>query len=162
MMKKVTVAALFLLMAFVPLAGYAAGDDKPTSLPAENDSPPSGNPSYFEGVWVGSWPGHRDASKSQDVTVVIRRGKKEGVFPVKYSWGEVTAGSGLSVTPGSVKAKGKEEGDKFVFGWENKQGREFTVTLKKHEENKVKARLEKSGPLESKERPYYEAILNRK
>ncbi len=143
MLRKVGVVILFLLIASMPLTGYAAGDL-----------------SYFEGVWVGAWQGYQGTSHDQDVTIEIHKGNQEGVFKVKYSWGAVTTRSGEEIPPGSFNMKGMEEGDRFVFRWKNKQGRENTVTLRKNEESKVEARLEKSGPMES--RPYREAILHRK
>ena len=162
MVKKVTVAALFLLVAFLPLAGFAAGEDNATALPAGSQSSTSGNPSYFEGDWAGRWPGFKSASIYQDAAISIRRGKKEGVFLVEYSWEGGPSGSGFPTLPGSIKAKGREEGDKFVFGWTNKQGREMTMTLQKQEENKIHARLEKSGPTGNNERPFNEAVFKRK
>jgi hypothetical protein len=38
----------------------------------------------------------------------------------------------------------------------------MTITLKKYEENKIMARLEKSGPTGNNERPFNEAIFQRK
>ena len=162
MMKKVTVAALFLIFAVVPLALYAAGDDNAAPSSAANKSSLSGNPSYFEGVWVGRWPGFKGPGLYQDVTLIISRGAKEGVFIVQYSWEGGPAGSGFPISPGSVKTKGKEEGAQIVFEWQNKEGREQKITLNKHEDNKVKAKLEKSGPTRPGERPFNETILNRK
>jgi len=145
MLKKATVAALFLVIAFLPLTGIAAGD-----------------PSYFEGDWAGRWPGFKSEANFQDAAINISKGNAEGVFLVVYSWEGGPTGSGFPTFPGSVKAKGKVEGDQLVFGWKNKQGREITVTLKKHEENKIKAKLEKSGPTMNNERPINEAIFHRK
>jgi len=162
MMKKVIVAALFLLMLVMPLAVRAAGDDNDAPSSAANKSSLSGNPSYFEGVWAGRWPGFKGPGINMDVTVKIGRGAKEGVFLVEYSWEGGPAGSGFPVFPGSVKTKGKEEGDQFVFRWQDKQGREHKITLNKHEDNKVKAKLEKSGPTGPNERPSNETTLNRK
>jgi hypothetical protein len=162
MMKKVTVAVLFLLMAFLPLEGPAAGNDNATALPAGDPSSSSGNPSYFVGDWVGSWPGFKSSSIHQDAAINIRKGKKEGVFLVKYSWEGGPSESGFPQFPGSIKAKGRQEGDTLVFGWTNKQGREMTITLKKIEENKIMARIEKSGPTGNNERPFNEAIFKRK
>jgi hypothetical protein len=64
--------------------------------------------------------------------------------------------------PGSIKEKGKMEGEALVFEWTNKKGTQNTMTLKKHEESKLKVRLDKSGPMGSKERPLNEAIFKRK
>ncbi len=145
MSKKVTVAALFLMIAFLPLTGYAAGD-----------------PSYFEGDWVGRWPGFKSSANFQDAAINIRKGGAEGVFLVEYSWEGGPSGSGFPTFPGSVKAKGKMEGETLVFEWTNKKGGQNTMTLKKHEEGKIKARLEKSGPTGNNERPFNEAIFHRK
>jgi hypothetical protein len=149
-------------IATMAVAAHAAGHDNATPVPGGDKSSPSVGPSYFEGVWAGSWPGWRGSSVYQEVTVKIARGKKDGGFIVEYSWGPGPAGSGFPPIPGSFKTKGREEGDQFIFGWTNKEGRNFQVTLKKHEDNKAKARIERSGPTGPQERPYNETYLNRK
>jgi hypothetical protein len=143
MIRKLVSSALF--VAIAAFAAYAADA-----------------PSYFEGEWAGTWPGWIRPSISQDVTLKITRGEMEGVFLVEYSWGSAPTGSGFNPFPGTVRTKGREEGDQFIFGWKNKQGRDFQITLKKHEADKAKARLDKSGPTGLKERPYNETYLNRK
>ena len=160
MIRKVVFSVF--VAAVLVVTGQAADRDNATPLPGESKSTPSIGPSYFEGVWAGAWPGWRSLSVSQDVTVKINRGDKEGVFIVEYSWGPGTSGSGFPPLPGSLKAKGRVEGDQFVFGWRNKEGRDLQVTLKKHEDNKVKARIDKSGPSRPNERPFNETYLNRK
>ncbi len=158
-MRRVLVAALFVAVAAV--GAYAAGSDNAASPPGEGKDSPSGAPSYYEGTWVGAWPGWLVASASQDVTIKIERGAKEGVFRVEYSWGASTLRRG-TVPPGSVRTKGREEDDRFVFKWTNKRGNDVEITLRKDTDDKVKARIEKSGPLPPGERPYNETILKRK
>ncbi len=158
-MRRVVLSALF--MAVAAVGAYAADNDNAGSLPGEKKGAPSGTPSYFEGVWVGAWPGWQETSAYQDVTVTIERGIKEGVFRVEYSWGASTLRRGI-VPPGSLRAKGREEGDRFLFRWTNKQGSDVEVTLRKHAVDMVKARIEKFGTLGSGERPYNETILKRK
>lgn len=148
MVRKVLVSVF--LVAVMVVTGHASTSDNATPLP-----------SYFEGVWVGAWAGWRTASATQDVTVKIDRGGKEGVFIVEYSWGFAPPGSGFPPQPGSLKTKGREEGDQFVFGWRNKEGKDVQVTLKRHESNKVKARIDRSGPARPNERPFSETYLIR-
>lgn len=159
MIRKAILTAL--LIAVMAVTGHASNSDNATPLPGENKSSPSSNPSYFEGVWVGSWEAYLGQSTTQDVTLRIDRGGKEGVFLVEYSWGAAQF-RGRVVPPGSLKAKGREEGDRFIFKWKNKQGRDFEFTLQKYKDNVVKARIDKSGPLNPNERPYNETYLNRK
>lgn len=162
-MRRVLFAVFFaaLFTAVAAVGGDAVESDNAGSLPVGKTSVPSGAPSYFEGVWVGAWPGWQDASASQDVTVKIERGVKEGVFRVEYSWSASNLRSG-SVPAGSVRAKGREEDDRFLFGWTNKRGTDVEVTLRKHKDNVVKARIDKSGPLGPGERPFNETFLNRR
>ncbi len=158
-MRRVLLAALSVAVAAV--GAYAAGSSNAASPPGESKESPSGAPSYFEGVWVGAWPAWAGASASQDITVKIERGVKEGIFRVEYSWSAANLRGG-TVPPGSVPARGREEGDRFLFKWTNKAGNVVEVTLRKHDDNTVKARIEKSGPLRPGERPYNETILKRK
>jgi len=162
MIRKVVFSVFLVAVAAMVVTGHAADSDNATPLPGKSRSTPYIGPSYFEGVWVGAWPGWRSASVSQDVTVKINIGDKEGVFVVEYSWGSGPPGSGFPALPGSLKAKGRVEGDQFVFGWRNKEGRDLQVTLTKHEDNKVKARIDKSGPTRPNERPFNETYLSRK
>jgi hypothetical protein len=159
MIRKV---ALSLFLAGILVGtGHAAGIGNAVP-PGEVKGASSISPSYFEGIWVGAWPGYRTASATQDVTVSIARGGREGVFIVDYSWGPAPPGTGFPTQAGSRKAKGRVEGDEFVFGWKNKEGNDVKVTLKKLEENKVKAMLERSGPSKPGERPFNETTMNRR
>ncbi len=155
------VSCFILFIAIAAALAHAAEDDNAGLRPGEKGGAPSGAPSYYEGTWVGAWPAWLGPASSQDVTITIERGAREGVFRVDYSWGATTLRRG-TVPAGSVKAKGREEDDRFVFKWTNKRGNDVEVTLRKDTDDKVKARIEKSGPLPPGERPYNETILKRK
>ncbi len=159
MTRKVFLTVL--LVAVAAVTGHAANNDNATPLSGEKKYSPSVAPSYFEGVWVGNWEAYLGQSTTQDVTLKIDRGAKEGVFRVEYSWGPVQYRNRI-VPAGSIKARGREEGDRFIFDWKNKQGREFTFTLQKYKDNVAKARVDRSGPSGTGERPYNETYLNRK
>jgi len=148
MIRKIAFAVFF--VSVLAAVGTAADSDN-AAVP----------PSYFEGVWVGSWESFLHPSVRQDVTLTIEKGAKEGVFNVEYSWGGVEL-MNRRVTPGSLKSRGRQEGDQFFFQWKNKQGNENKITLQKVSENKVKARLDQGGPLTSVERPSTETYLNRR
>lgn len=161
MIRKILLSVF--LVAIMVVTGHEAASDNATPLPGGDSKPaPSVAPSYFEGVWAGAWPGWRSASITQDVTVKIDRGNKAGVFVVEYSWGYAPPGSGFPPTPGSIKARGRMEGDQFVFGWKSREGRDLQVTLTRHEDNKVKARIDRSGPKGPNERPFNETYLTRR
>lgn len=158
-MKKAVLAALFTVIAAA--AAPAAGSDNTSPFPGADKGAASGTPSWFEGTWVGAWPGWQDTSASQDVTVRIERGIKEGVFRVEYSWDTATWRRRI-VPSGTVTTKGREEADRFVFKWTNKAGNDIEVTLRKREDDTVKARMDRTGALGPGERPYNETILKRK
>jgi hypothetical protein len=154
------IVAAVLIISVATATGYAATNDNATPLPEGVKSSPSGQPSYFEGVWVGSWEGFNDPSIKQDVTLTIKKGRQDGVFIVDYSWGMVQFYNKL-IPSGSLKARGRQEGEQFFFNWKNKQGNEQQMTLQKENENKVKARFDRGGTLSAGERPYSETYLNR-
>lgn len=159
MVRKIVSTALILFV--VPLFVFAAETDNAAPVAEDADSSPSVVTSYFQGVWVGSWPGFAEASKSQDFTIKIGKEIKEKTFVVVYSWEASDARKGV-VPAGKVRTEGTEQDDKFLFQYENKQGRKFTVTLQKHKDDTLKGRIEKLGMIEPKERPYKETYLKRK
>jgi len=159
MNRKIVVAVL--LFVIVPLAALAAHAEDAKPAPGDNTSPQSAKASYFQGKWVGSWPGFLSSTASQDVTIHIGQETREKTFDVTYSWGEVTWLRG-TVPAGKISTEGREQDDRFQFQWENKQGRKFEVVLQKNKDDVVKARIEKSGPTGPRERPFNETFLYRK
>jgi len=148
MFRKILFAVF--LVSVLAATGIAAGSDNAAVAP-----------SYFEGVWVGSWGGFYEPSIRMDVTLTIEKGGEGGVFPVEYSWGMVQF-KNRTVYPGSVKARGRQQGDQLFIEWNTKQGDERKITLQKESEDKVKARFDRGGTLAPGERPNTETYLNRK
>ena len=159
MVRKLFSAVIMILA--LSASGYAAESDNAASFPAGTAEKPSGTPSFFEGVWSGGWPNQYTPSSKMNFTLTIGKGGGKGGFDVEYSW-EMTQLRNRVVPPGSLKTKGRQEGDQFFIKWKNKQGDEQTITLRKESENKVKARLDRGGVLPPNESPYYESYLNRK
>jgi hypothetical protein len=159
MIKKMIVVALFL--AVVPMEGYSADTDKTAPPPGESASSPSPGTSYFQGVWVGSWPGFTDAGISQGISIKVGKEIKDKIFNVTYSYDAVETRRGITPA-GKVKTEGKEQEDKLFIQGETKHGRKFEITLEKYKNDVVKARIEKLGPTSPKERASNETYLNRK
>jgi hypothetical protein len=148
MIRKVVFAMVFVSVAAA--AGVAAEKDN-AAVP----------PSYFEGVWAGTWPAYLDPTTRQDITITIRPGKMEGALVAEYEWSSVALRN-RTLPAGKVKARGSQEGDTFTFGWQNKEGRDLKITLQKQTEDTVKARIDRGGTLRPEERPYTETTLKRK
>lgn len=119
------------------------------------------SPSYFEGVWAGNWTNLYSPSQKHNITLTIGKSGGGGGFDVEYSWEMLQLRNRL-VPAGSVKTKGRQEGDQFFIKWKNKQGEEQKITLQKESENKVKARLDRGGTLAPNESPVLESYLDRK
>jgi len=148
---------VWIFLAVMSTAGYALGADNATSLPEGGKSAPAGSPSYFEGTWSGTW------ENGSDITLEVGPRNNKGFFPVNYSYGAFTLPrSARSFPSGSLKAWGKEEGDKFIVEWwKDKAGNKGSLTLEKYEDNKAKARRE--PPVwEMSSTPSRVAILTRK
>lgn len=160
-MRK-TIVFSALLMAILSTTGYAADEQKINPPSGETKAPASsGAPSYFEGTWKGSWELFETTSSTQDFTLTIQRGKKEGVFVITYST-EFASIPGGNIPPATVKARGTLEGDKLNIKWTNKAGKEVQITLTKDRENEAKARIERPGPLRSGWRPTSDSVVHRK
>ncbi|HEX9206237.1 MAG TPA: hypothetical protein VF853_09955 [Candidatus Deferrimicrobiaceae bacterium] len=148
MFRRILSAAF--LVSVLAATGYAADLDNAAVAP-----------SYFEGVWAGTWPAYLDPTTRQDITITIHPGKMEGVLVAEYEWSSLTLRN-RTLPAGKVKAKGSQEGDTFTFGWQNKEGRDLKITLNKQTEDTVKARIDRGGTLRPEERPYTETTLKRK
>jgi len=143
------IGTMAIIAALVLLTGHAAEADNAAALPQGK--------SFFEGTWVGKWQSSRNPGDTKDVTLIINKGNAGGVFLVDFSWGPPPTGTGFAPA-GSLKAEGREEGDKFVIKWKSKSGNDVQLTLKKVEDNKVAARQEIT---DSQKRPIMETYLNR-
>jgi hypothetical protein len=148
MIRKVFFAVF--LVSVLAAAGFAADKDN-AAVP----------PSYFEGIWAGNWSGFYEPGIKQDITLTIEKGGQKGVFRVEYSWGMVQF-KNRTTPAGSLKTKGRQEGDQFFIEWKTKQGDERKITLRKESENKVKARIDRGGTLPPNESPVSETYLDRK
>jgi hypothetical protein len=159
MVRKLFSAVIMILA--LSASGYAAESDNAASFPAGTAKNPSGTPSFFEGVWAGSWTSQIDRSFKTDFTLTIDKMGEKGLFDVEYSW-DMSVLRNRVAPSGSFKTKGRQKGNQFFIKWKNKAGAEQMITLKKESEDKVKARIDRGGVLPTNESPYSECYLNRK
>lgn len=153
-MTRVLCSSIVLFLVCTALVAASAAAE------SEKESPGPVPGSFFQGVWIGEWAGFQDTSIRQEAAVEVGQEIRDGVFEVQYSWGEAKYLK-KTVPAGKTSTKGMVREGAFHFSWKNKQGRLFEMTLRKLEENRVKARLERSGPSEG-DRPYSETTLKRK
>lgn len=138
-LKRIVFALVVLAMS---ATGFAADADNGASPAAVGKSSPSDAASYFQGVWTGKWAWGVDGV---ELTITVVKKFKNGLFGTTYSWGPGRRGDGTSINPGSIKAWGKEEGDRFLIEWKNKAGVRNSITLTKGQEDSVKAKFDSEG-----------------
>ncbi|NJD62101.1 MAG: hypothetical protein FIA93_05195 [Deltaproteobacteria bacterium] len=140
-MKSIGIAVAALLLVTFS-AGYAANLDN-AAPPAVEKSIAADAGSYFQGVWTGKWPW---GNFGVDVTVAIGKMNKDGLLGTRYSWGSGQWQNGRPIQDGTIKGWGKVQGDQFILEWKSKDGYTSSVTLKKEDENTVKATIETDRP----------------
>jgi hypothetical protein len=60
-------------------------------------------------------------------------------------------------------ASGREQGEEFIIEWQDKEGTKKDIKLEKYEDDVVKAKLTREGPvIKAGYRPYLEAYLKTK
>lgn len=114
------------------------------SSSAEEKGAVSITTSYFQGTWVGSWQ-YWAGSQGQDVTIKVGKKNPDGTFDTEYSWGYIKTGAGgvyEIIFPGTVKVKGREDGEKFVFEFNNPSSYKInSIEMTKYESGDVKAKM---------------------
>ena len=155
-LKRILFALVVLSMS---ATGFAADAINTEPSAADGKSSPPGTTSYFQGVWVGSWPWGVDGV---EITVTVGKKFKNGLYGTSYSWGMGRLKKGTPINPGSLKAWGKEQGDRFLIEWKNKEGVKSSITLVKGKEDSVKAIFDTDGPFGGSTMSDRETYLKRK
>ena len=138
-LKRIIFALAVLSMS---VAGFAADVKITEPSAAGGISSPSNAPSYFEVAWVGKWPWGVDGV---EFTITVWKKNKNGLFGTGYSWGSGRLKNGRPVNSGSLKTWGKDQGDRFLIEWKNKEGVKSSITLVKGKEDSVKAVFDTDG-----------------
>ena len=151
-----------LFVAMAVTLGHAAEVDNSHGPNGRQDPSSIGKVSYFNGVWVGTWPKANkkdEGGTGADLTIEIGAKNDEGIFKTHYIWGPGTNGRGFPTAPGSLKAEGREIGEKFVIEWKKKDGGKGRMTLEKYKGNEIKAIFDRPW---SEQFATVETILHRK
>jgi len=148
--------ALLIFMAFSTSVAHAErGDNTAPSSPGQNPAALKST-SYFEGTWVGNWLSESRDGTGRDVTITVGRKNPDGTFDMEYSWGSGKDFQRNYIMPGTVKGKGREDGGKLVFEFNDPLSlRINTLVMTKHEEVKAMAQT-------SYEARKLKAVLTRK
>jgi len=160
MNSKIVGVVVFLVL--VPMGVLAAEADNVAPVSGESKTGDKPVASFFQGTWVGEWTGFARSEISQGIKVEIGKEVGDKSYEVTYSWDSIEMRGG-SRPAGEVRTVGKDQGDKFVFQYKRKKGKQTNeITLTKSKENVVKAQLEKTGNVGAGERSSDETYLNRK
>jgi hypothetical protein len=113
--KRHEYLALFLFMAVISSVAHAERGDN--TAPSSNGQKPAvlTTTSYFEGTWVGNWLSESRDGTGRDVTITVGPKNPDGTFDMEYSWGSGKDIQRNYIMPGTVKGKGREDGEKLVF-----------------------------------------------
>jgi hypothetical protein len=109
------------------------------------------NADYYIGKWSGVWTDLRGSGIRRDGALLVQK-RKDGQYNYVYSW----EGKG-NIQPGSSRGILSFESEDTV----SIMMKDVTVTFKKKDENTLKGRWEKKGPIELGKAAYYEAYFKR-
>lgn len=155
-LKKIIFALIVLSIAST---GFADDVEKTKPPAADGKSSPPVASSYFEGDWAGKWPWGVDGV---EFTIAVGKRNKKGLFGTSYSWEMGRLRNGIPINPGSLNTWGKEQGDRFLIEWKNKNGIKSSITLVKGEGNSVKAIFDTEGPFAGSSMADRETYVKRK
>jgi hypothetical protein len=128
-------------MAVISSVAYAEKGDN-TAPPSAGEKPAVfEKSSYFHGTWVGNW--RREDKPGRHATITVGPKNPDGTFDIEYSWGAGKDKKGHPLPPGTVKTKGREDGEKLTFEFSDPELlKTLSIVMTKHEDGRVKARLE--------------------
>ena len=128
-----------MFMAFSSIAHAGKGDNAaPPSV--EQKPAPLKTTSYFQGTWVGNWQSESRDGTGRHVTITVGPKNPDETFDIEYSWGSGEDIKGRHIIPGAVKTKGREEGEKLVFEFNDPLNlRINSIVMTKYEDVKAMA-----------------------
>jgi len=128
-----------MFMAFSSIAHAGKGDN--TAPPSVEQKPAAlKTTSYFQGTWVGNWQSESRDGTGRYVTITVGPKNPDETFDIEYSWGSGEDIKGRHIIPGAVKTKGREEGEKLVFEFNDPLNlRINSIVMTKYEDVKAMA-----------------------
>jgi len=130
---------LLIFMGFISSVAYAEKGDN-TAAPSAGEKPAVSTTSYFQGTWVGNWQSESRDGTGRYVTITVGPKNPDETFDIEYSWGSGEDIKGRHIIPGAVKTKGREEGEKLVFEFNDPLNlRINSIVMTKYEDVKAMA-----------------------
>jgi hypothetical protein len=125
-------------MAVVSSVAYAEKGDITAPPSAEEKPAVLKTTSYFQGTWVGNW--QVESRTGRAITITVGQKSPDGTFDVEYSWESGRGMDGRSISAGTVKAKGREDGETLVFDFNDPvTNKSSGIVMKKYEDVRAKA-----------------------
>jgi len=106
---------LLILMAVLSSVAQAGKGDNTTPPSLEQKPVAPKTDAYFQGTWVGNWQSESRDGTGRDVTITVGPKNPDGTCDIEYSWGSGYDIKGHHIVPGTVRTKGREDGGKLVF-----------------------------------------------
>ena len=107
--------AFLIFMAVISSGAHAEKGDNTAPPSAEQKPAAPKTTSYFQGTWIGNWQSESRDGTGRHVTITVGPINPDGTFDIEYSWGPGEDMKGRHIIAGSVKTKGREDGEKLVF-----------------------------------------------
>lgn len=146
---KTAIIAVVMLLCLSNVLMAGETNEKPPATGADSVIPP--NADFYLGKWSGVWTDLRGSGTRRDGTLLVQK-RKDGQYTYVYSW----EGKG-AIQPGSARGILVFEGEDTILI----NMKDVTITYKKKDDNTLKGRWEKKGPIELGKAAYYEAYFKR-
>jgi len=132
--------ALLIILAVISSVAHAEKGDKSAPPSVEQKPAAPKTTSYFQGTWIGNWQSESRDGTGRDVTITVGPKNPDGTFDIEYSWGSGYDIKGHHIVPGTVKTKGREDGEKLVFEFNDPLSlRINSIVMTKDEDARAKA-----------------------
>lgn len=141
-MQRTRIKYLVLLIFMALLSSVAhAEKGENTASPSADQKPAASKPfSFFQGTWVGNWQSESRDGTGRDVTITVGPKNPDETFDIEYSWGSGKDIKGRHIIPGTVKSKGREDGEKLIFEFNDPLSLKInSIVMTKYEGVRVKA-----------------------
>jgi len=134
---------LLMVMAVISSVAHAGKGDNAAPPSAEQKPAALETTSYFQGTWVGSWQSESRDGTGRDVTITVGPKNPDETFDIEYSWGSGKDIRGVHIIPGTVKTKGREDGEKLVCEFTDPLSLKINaIIMTKYEDVRAKAQTE--------------------
>ena len=141
-MQRTRYKCLVLLIFMTVIHSVAHAEKGDNTAPPSVEQKPAAlkTTSYFQGTWVGSWQSESRDGTGRNVTITVNSINPDGTFDIEYSWGSGKDIKGRHIIPGTVRAKGREDGGKLVVEYNDPLSLKInSIVMTKYEDVRAKA-----------------------